>query len=184
MTVDEALLTLRRKTRDAAAWEVVALDVYQPLLAYVATLLLLFKVAHGETAHDIVHEVLLNFYERWPRSKAEIETSQALHAYLRTSCRNLLVDRYRRERHAEQMVNFLSLKFSSAFQDASDIYKSIFLDEIIRKLPAECAQLFRIYVTEDLSPAEIADRVNASPSTFYSRWYRCLQKAKDIMSGG
>ena len=110
----------------------------------------------------------------------EITSAPALHSYLRTSCRNLLVDRYRRERHAEQLIDFLALKFGSAFQDQSALYKTIFLNEIISKLPRECADIFRLYVTEDLSPAELAEQIGVVPSTFYSRWYRCLQKAKEI----
>ncbi len=179
-TIEEALAALGVNPRDADAWETIASDVYQPLLAYVASLLLTFRVAAGETAHDIVQQVLLSFYEHLTKGKLEIRSTKALHGYLRTSCRNLLINKYRHQRHADQFVDFLALKFSKAFQDESSLYKTIFLDEIIQKLPPECGSLFRQYVTEDLSPAEIADRVGASPAMFYSRWYRCIQKAKEV----
>jgi RNA polymerase sigma factor (sigma-70 family) len=180
MTVEKALQSLQSNPRDTHAWELVANEVYQPLLAYVASLLLTFNVAPGETSHDIVHEVLLAFYERWPKSRANITSATALHAYLRTSCRNLLIDRYRRQRNAEQLIDFLTLTFERAFQNESNLYKSIFLEEIINLLSPECALLFRKYITEGLSPAEVADSLGASPDTFYSRWRRCLQKAKII----
>jgi RNA polymerase sigma factor (sigma-70 family) len=179
-TVEEALSALSTNARNAEAWEIIASDVYKPLLAYVASLLLTFRVAAGETAHDIVQQVLLTFYEHLTKSSLDIKSAKALHSYLRTSCRNLLIDKYRHQRHAEQFVDFLALKFSKAFQDESSLYKTIFLDEIIQKLPPDCGSLFRQYVSEDLSPAEIADRVGASPATFYSRWYRCIQKAKEV----
>src|SRR5437868_1955399 len=107
MTVEEALQVLRMNPSDPQAWEAIALDVYQLLLVYVASLLLTFKVVPGETSHDIVQEVLLKFYERWLENKPSILSAADLHAYLRASCRNLLIDRYRRERNAEQLMDFL-----------------------------------------------------------------------------
>lgn len=180
MNVDEALRTLKADPDDTDAWGVIALDAYQPLLAYAASLLITFRAGPAETAQDIVHDVLVAFAARWPRSNATIESSEALHAYLRVSCRNLLVDRYRNRQSAEKMLDFLTLKFSHAFKSEDELYRSIFINEIIEKMPPECAELLHLYVTEDLSPAEIAERMGARAATFYSRWYRCLQKAKQI----
>ncbi|MBV9209918.1 MAG: sigma-70 family RNA polymerase sigma factor [Acidobacteria bacterium] len=156
------------------------MSVYDPLVAYVASLLLTFRISAADSAQDIVHETLLTFYERWTKNTAEIYTEAALRAYLRASCRNLLIDRYRREKNAERLVDYLSLKFSHAFQDNSELYRSIFLDEILTMMPPDCASLLREYVTEEISPAEIAERLGESPSKFYAKWYRCLQKAKKI----
>ena len=180
MTVEDALKTLHKEPWNAAAWEVIASSQYHPLLAYVASLLVTFKVAPGETANDIVQDVFLRFYERWPKIAYKTASLSDLRAYLRTSCRNLLVDRFRHQRNVDQFVDFLDLNFSRAFQGESDLYRSIFLDEIIKKLPGPCAELFKQYVSEDLSPAEIADRLGEPPATFYSRWYRCIQKSKEI----
>lgn len=181
MTAEEAFQTLKLGEDDPAAWEILISTVYPPLLAYVASLLLTFRISPGETASDIVHEVLVAWYERHPVTRLHrIESLPSLSAYLRVSCRNLLVDRYRHERNAARLRDFLTLKFGSAFQDESDLYKTLFLEEIIKKMPEKCATLFTIYVTEDLSPAEIADRLSESPSKFYSRWYRCISHAKEI----
>lgn len=180
MTVEQALRALRRNPKDSFAWEVIALDVYQPLIAYVASLLLTFRIAPSETAHDIVHDVLLTFYERWSASSADISSAGSLHAYLRASCRNLLIDRYRRERNIGQLSDFITLRFAEAFPDYGGSYKTLFLEEIIKKVPSECSKLFTLYASEDLTPAEIADRLNISPAAFYSRWHRCIQRAKEL----
>ncbi len=181
MTAEEAFRTLKLGEERPVAWEVLISSVYPSLLAYVASLLLTFRISPSETASDIVHEVLITWYERHPASRLRgIESLSSLTAYLRVSCRNLLIDKYRHERSATQMKNFLTLKFGSAFQDESDLYKTLFLEEIIKKMPQKCADLFKIYVTEDLSPAEIADRLGESPAKFYSRWYRCISQAKEI----
>lgn len=181
MTVEQALQSLRKKPQNAEAWEVIAVDAYQPLLAYVASLLLTFRIKPGESAHDIVHNVLLTFYQRWPRSKTEIANAEGLHAYLRASCRNLLVDRYRKERNIEQLDKFLNERFPQVFETSDESFRSIFLQDIINKTPSDCTKLFRLYVVEELTPAEIADRLNISPSAFYSRWHRCIQKAQEII---
>jgi RNA polymerase sigma factor (sigma-70 family) len=182
MIIEEALQTLREDPTSPDAWESVVLEVYQPLLAYVASLLFSFRIAAAEdSAHDIVHDVLIAFYDRWPKSNAIIKSGAALTAYLRTSCRNLLIDRYRHEQHAEQFVDFLSLKFKDAFQE-SDPYTSILLGEIVEMLPPDCASLIKEFINQSLSPAEIAEKMGIPPATFYSRWYRCIARAKVIFS--
>ena len=181
MTAEEAFLTIKMGEDAPDAWEVLISNLYPTLLAYVASLLLTFRISPGETASDIVHEVLTSWYERQAAEKLRgVESLPLLSAYLRVSCRNLLIDRYRHERSAAQMRNFLTLKFGSAFQDEGELYKTLFLKEIIKKMPEKCAELFKIYVTEDLSPAEIADRLGEPPAKFYSRWYRCISHAKEI----
>jgi RNA polymerase sigma factor (sigma-70 family) len=182
MTLETALQALRSNPHATDAWDRLVTEVYQPLLVYVAALLLTFRVAPGETAHDIVHEVLIGFYQRWPASKARINSVEELSAYLRRSCRNLLIDRYRREQRAGELLEFLTLKFSRAAPTYPSADAVILTDEIIGHLPEDCAQLFRCYLTDELSPAELAERAGASPATFYSRWYRCLRKAREIFT--
>lgn len=180
MNVTEALGTLRRNSSDPDAWEFIVTLVYKPMIGYVGSLLLTFRVAPGETAYDIVHDVLLAFQQRWPQSTTTIDSEASLLAYFKRSCKNLLIDRYRHERKGEELVDYLTLTFANAFPAQHDVYRAIFLDEIIRLLPAECANLLTSYVTEQLTPAEMAEREGASPATFYSRWYRCLEKAQKV----
>jgi DNA-directed RNA polymerase specialized sigma24 family protein len=78
------------------------------------------------------------------------------------------------------MIDFLALKFSGVSAETPDADRHILTEEIIASLPSECAALFRRFVTEDISPAEIADEVGAPAATFYSRWRRCLGKAREI----
>jgi len=178
MNVEEALVIFRANPRDREAWEGIATGVYEPLLLHVASLLVGFRVAAGETAADVVHAVLLNFLSRAPN--VELKSADDLLRYLRRSCRNLLIDKYRHEKNSEQLLNYLSLRFGNAFPSETELYRSIFLSEIIDLLPKNCGEMLRLYVTEELSPAEMAEREGASPSAFYSRWSRCIQKAKEI----
>jgi DNA-directed RNA polymerase specialized sigma24 family protein len=148
MTAEEAFRTLKSGSNHQHAWDLIVSNIYQPLLAYVASLLLTFRISPGETASDVVHEVLIGWYERDPALRLHgIDSLPSLSAYLRASCRNLLIDKYRHERSATPLRNFLTLKFESAFQDESGLYKTLFLEEIIKKMPEKCATLFTIYAT-------------------------------------
>jgi DNA-directed RNA polymerase specialized sigma24 family protein len=178
MDLEEALVIFRANPRDREAWEGIATGVYEPLLMHVNSLLFSFRVAAGETAADVVHAVLLNFLARAPN--VELKSREELLRYLRRSCRNLLIDKYRHEKNSEQLLNYLSLRFGNAFPGETELYRSIFLGEIIDLLPKNCGEMLRLYVTEELSPAEMAEREEAAPSAFYSRWSRCIAKAKEI----
>lgn len=182
MTIEEALRTLRASPNNPAAWEQIATAAYRPLLAYVAQLLSAFRLASGETAHDVTHEVLINFYERWPASKAEIKSDADLHAYLRRICRNLLIDRYRHERRAEAFIDFLTREYDRSHEPQKQSESAILTEQILAQLPPPCATIFRQYMQEGISLAELAYRMGTNPAAFYSRWYRCLEKAREIFS--
>jgi DNA-directed RNA polymerase specialized sigma24 family protein len=181
MTLQEALTRFRRDPKDFDAWETIVSSVYDPLVLHVGSLLLGFRGVTSDSAADIVHGVLLTFHQRWPKSKIDLESLDDLLRYLRRSCRNLLIDRYRHEKHAQEFITYLSLRFSNAFAGDAELYRSIFLKEIIGLLPKQCADMLTTYINEELTPAEMAEREGASPAAFYSRWYRCLEKAQQIL---
>jgi len=178
VTADAAIVRLREHPRDTQAWEVVYRSVQKVLLAYVSSLILTFRVGSSEEAEDLVHEVLIAFFERWPVIREKIEGFEGTLWYLKRSCRNLLVDRYRHSRSADQMIDYLSVQFSTAFGSEAALYRGLFINEILDALPKECRNLLRRYIEEDLSPADLADEEGASHAAFYSRWYRCIQRAR------
>jgi RNA polymerase sigma factor (sigma-70 family) len=184
MNAQEAFLRLRRGERDSEAWEVFYLYMRDHLLAYVSSLLHAFGIGGPEQAADVVHDVLLVFLERWPELAKKISTLEESEAYLRKSCRNLLVDRHRHHKTAQNFINFASVRFSQAFANDEEIYKRLFVDKIISLAPGSCADLLRIYVEQDVTPAELADSLGQSTSTFYSRWYRCIAKIKSLLRSG
>jgi RNA polymerase sigma factor (sigma-70 family) len=181
MNLEDALVKFREDPKNAEAWETIVTGVYDFLLVHVASLLVSFRTATSESAYDIVHEVLLSFHLRWPKSDITLESEGALKSYLRSSCKNLLIDRYRHEKNSEKLIDYLSLTFNSAFPGEADVYRTIFINEILGLLPEGCAAMLKIYIEEGLTPAEMAEREGASPAAFYSRWYRCLEKAQKII---
>jgi RNA polymerase sigma factor (sigma-70 family) len=140
-----------------------------------------FQVDPGSTAEDVVHETLVSFLDRWSDLIGKIDSGQAAIAYLKAACRNKLVDQYRHRRNATQLLDFLTLKFREAFETQTEAHKSLFIKEIIKLLPLECAQLLTDYVTEDLSLAELAEQKDLTPAALYARWYRCIERAREIV---
>jgi RNA polymerase sigma factor (sigma-70 family) len=181
MTIEEALQVLAQSPKDHVAWDRIIGEVYEPLIAYVASLLVSFRLA-AVAAHDIVNDVLLTFYRRCTENKERLNFSNGgeIQAYLRKSCRNRLIDRCRRENSAEKMLKFLTLKYSEAIVENRDPDQIILTDQIIASLPKDCQFLVKKYVKEDLTPAEVADFLRISPRAFYARWHRCLEKAREI----
>src|SRR5690242_11953468 len=134
MTLEEAFNTLKKKN-DEAAWGVFYVETSQTLLAYVSALLVTFNLEAGETAQDIVHDALLAFLERWPKLKSELRSAGSAVAYVKTSCRNLLLDRYRHGQSAVPLLTFLSSRYSESFGDSATFLRPILLEEIIVQLP-------------------------------------------------
>jgi RNA polymerase sigma factor (sigma-70 family) len=180
-TLEESLKILLSDSREPHAWEALASSVYQPLLAYVGSLLLTFRVGPSETAEDIVQEAMFRFYDLWQQGRLNLSSEDAVLKYLRRICRNLLIDKYRRERRASQLIDYLDLKFSSVFGDESDLYRSIFLNEVINHVPRDCSDLLREYLT-DISLADLAEHRGEETNKFYTKWYNCLKNAKKIYS--
>jgi len=180
MDIELALFRFQRDPSDEKAWGTIVLWAYKPLVAYVASLLVDFNVSPTETPNDIVHDVLIKFQERGNLRKLHLKSSVELGRYLRRSCRNRLIDEYRQTQTAREFVDFLGLTFDEAFPDHHNIYREIFIREIIQLLKPECGEILKIYVTQQLTLAEMAEVRGSSPAAFNAKWYRCLEQAKEI----
>lgn len=156
------------------------MEIFPVLRAYVASLLSTFRVDPASSAEDVVHESLVTFLDRWPELKGKIDTGQTALRYLKTSCRNQLIDQYRHHRSATPLLDFLTLRFQAAYETETESHKSLFLKEIISSLPLECGQLLTDYVTADLTLAEIAEKKDIAPAALYARWYRCIERAREV----
>jgi DNA-directed RNA polymerase specialized sigma24 family protein len=181
MSPDDAVARIQQNPNDAAAWETIYQYMHARLVAYVSSLLFTFNQSASETAPDIVHDVVCAFWERWPSLKSTISNSSAAYNYMKTASRNLLVDRYRHDQSARPLLDFLTLKFGQAPDPEKEVVHEILVKEVIERLPEGCGSILKSYVDTGLSLAEMADREGASPSAFYTKWYRCLDKARHLI---
>jgi DNA-directed RNA polymerase specialized sigma24 family protein len=179
MTPEGAIIFLQSNPNDPDAWRVIYAYMQERLNNYVTALICTFDTNPKESPRDLVHDALCGFWERWPKIKKAIPDLKAASAYLKASCRNSLVDRYRHERGAQPLLDFLTLKFSQVESDS--IVRKLLVKEVIARLGGECGALLQNYIDSGLSLAEMADRDGFSPSGFYSRWYRCLERARDFI---
>jgi RNA polymerase sigma factor (sigma-70 family) len=178
----DAFEQIRSIPRDSESWGVLYLYMHSQLLAYLSAIIYSFGLNIQNTGEDIVHDVLLKFFEKWPELSSRLPSLAAVEVYLKRSCRNLLVDRYRQDQTSQQFVHFTSARFSEAFGGEVEVYRKLFVEEILSLVSPPCAQILRAYIEEDLTPAELAEREGQSPSTFYNRWYRCIESIKAILS--
>jgi RNA polymerase sigma factor (sigma-70 family) len=181
MSVEQAIATLRNNATDVKAWEILHRHLRPQLLSYALVLLDSFRVPL-DLAEDVTQDALLAFLRHWRENRDLVDSADAATGYLKKSVRNLLVDRFRHENRHPQLVDFLSLRFDSAFGNEASIHRNIYVSDILGRLSGNCAKLLKRYVEEDLSLAELADEEHVSPKTFYSRWYRCLEKAYRAVS--
>jgi RNA polymerase sigma factor (sigma-70 family) len=180
MTANEAVRSLHRMPADTASWGVLYTELAPHLVAYISSTLFTFNV-HSQDPSDIVHDAFIAVMQRWTEVKGTIPDVSALMAYLRRAARNKLIDRYRHEKTASRLIVFLSLTFEGAFKGESSTYRRLFVEEVISKLPPQCSDMIKLYIEHDLAPAELADQLQLSPAAFYSRWYRCLEKAREFV---
>jgi DNA-directed RNA polymerase specialized sigma24 family protein len=175
MTGDQAVARLHKRPGDPEAWECIYTLMQSRLHTYVASLIWTFESGPKESPRDVVHEALTKFWGRWKEIKKNIRDESAAYTYLKASCRNSLIDKYRHDRSAQPLLDFLGLTFSHTPEDS--MVRRLLMQEVITAVAGECGELLRSYVEDGLSLAEMADREGALPSAFYSRWYRCLEKA-------
>jgi DNA-directed RNA polymerase specialized sigma24 family protein len=178
MTGDQAITRLQKKPNEPEAWRALYTQMQEDLKTYVASLIHTFDSGIKELPRDIVHEAITRFWERWMQIRKQIPNYRAARLYLKASCRNLLIDKYRYDRAAQPLLDFLTLRFSHTPEDS--IVRNLLVDEIITALGGDCGVLLRFYVSDGLSLAEMADKDETLPSAFYSRWYRCLERAQEL----
>jgi DNA-directed RNA polymerase specialized sigma24 family protein len=178
MTPEKAIARLQTRPDDEEAWASIYTYMQERLNNYVSSLVCAFNTGPKESPRDLVHEAVTGFWQQWPEIKETIPHLTAAYAYLKTSCRNSLVDKYRHDRSAQPLLDFLTLKFSEV--QPNSIVRSLLVQEVIVGVGGECGALLRSYVESGLSLAEMADREGSIPAAFYSRWYRCLEKARNF----
>jgi RNA polymerase sigma factor (sigma-70 family) len=182
LTPEAAFREISRDPSHKPGWEAIYSFLQPRLLGYVSSLLVTFRQSPDESAEDVVHEALLVVLDHWNKRSLKLGSVTELERYLKRVCRNHLIDRYRHDQSAARLLDFLALTFDRAFDADTALQRKIFLEQVIARLPEECARMLTRFVRDDVTPAELADEENASPATFYTRWYRCLQKARPFLS--
>lgn len=142
---------------------------------YPALLLFITKLTGSrEEAEDISLRAFQALFNRCKSFETEINMKAFLYICGRNSSLNYIKAQQHKREQLRQFAtrmeddNFLEFEFGIKQGVIAALYKAI--DE----LPTECGRVFKLLYFEELTPAEIAARLNVTVSTVYNQKSRAL----------
>jgi RNA polymerase sigma-70 factor, ECF subfamily len=143
-------------------------------------------INNPETAKDIVQEVFLKLWN----NRGSFEIKSSLKSYLYKTVHNFCIDHLRKElRSKVKTVSYDDLSFRLEvfeIKDSDPLFEFFFSEEMetalqkaIDQLPVQCRQIFTLNRFEQLSYAEISERLNISLSTVKTQMIRAMHKIKE-----
>jgi len=161
-------------------FEILFRTYYKRLCAYAVSF-----VSLNEIAEDIVTDVFLKMWEK----REDLVITESVTSYLFRAVKNSCINYLEREKNRKQTVsenevNLLNLKIRYPISDSyplSDLIGQELERKInfeIKKLPEQCAEIFRLSRMEELSHKEIADKLGISENTVKVQIYRALIKLR------
>jgi RNA polymerase sigma-70 factor (ECF subfamily) len=166
---DQELFALLKEGDQSAYTEI--FRRYAPLMVSHAYRLL----GDRDEANDVVQDVFLALWQR----HASLELITSLSSYLYTAIRNRVFTRMSHEkvvsRYADSIVEHMGKAFTLSDDDfmARELQKLI--DEEIAVLPEKMREVFLMYRKEELSYAEISERLGISDKTAKQQVYNATK---------
>lgn len=141
--------------------------------------------AEDATAEDLTQEVMLSV---WRRADQFDRGRAALSTWVYTIARNKRIDAMRRERRPEFDLEDPALVVEDAGAPRGDVHAEAEqarreIGRAIEQLPAEQAQLLRIFYFEEKPHSEIAEELGLPLGTVKSRLRLALAKMRALMNG-
>jgi RNA polymerase sigma-70 factor (ECF subfamily) len=146
----------------------------------------LFHVSDRERAVDLVQDAYLRSYEY--AKDADIDN---LRAFLYRTLRHLIIDEYRRKKSAsldamlEKDEHGTDARVASGETDtllaAMDRLDGARAVERLRDLPPEYAEVLALRYLDELTPSEIAERLDVTQNLVSVRIHRALKALKQLL---
>lgn len=135
-----------------------------------------------QEAEDVVQEAYLRILE-----KGSVERIENLPAYVKRVTENLLVDRSRRPENSPHTIHLpleddLACPAPAPDQRVAAHQELDVLYQRINELPPQCREVFLLHKVEQLSYAEIAERLRISPRTVENHIAKALRRLRDHSS--
>ena len=165
---------------DIASFDLFFKEFYSGLCHYVYQLLNDYFLAE-ETVQDV-------FLQLWETRQSVFSQGYSLKKYLYRVAHNQCMDILKkRKTQKERMIRLYPF---DTWETISEKYKfddyliekieteetSALIDQIVEQLPEQCREIFRMSRDEDMTNAEIAQRLGLSESTVRVQLYRATQK--------
>ncbi|MCB0603013.1 MAG: RNA polymerase sigma-70 factor [Saprospiraceae bacterium] len=134
----------------------------------------------GDLAEDVVQESIVYFWDR----REAIEITQSLFGYLKRMCVNRALRRVQQEQRRSEVLQFQDADHSESRPlEFEELQTSI--HQAISTLPDRCEEVFRLSREDQLTYAEIADRMGISIKTVENQMSKALrllrEKLKDFL---
>lgn len=145
-------------------------------------------VRNHEDAEEITNDTFMRAFNK----RAEIREPEKLSVWLRTTARNLAIDKIRKSR---QQVKYLSvelrddlsvrerdLRFASILRETNAEQTEAnreLIKQLLRLLPDRDREIVELMLDE-LSPKEIAERIDSTAGAVQKRWERLIEWLKPI----
>jgi RNA polymerase sigma-70 factor (ECF subfamily) len=142
-------------------------------------------VPDNDTAKEIAHDVFLNLWGK----RDNIDSSTSLKSYLFTSVHNRCMNYIRDQRkfnRDEKILEILEQEFQEAPHDHLETQElELRIIESLNSLPDRCREIFMLSRFEEISYAEIAERLSLSVKTVETQMSKALRilrgKLKDYL---
>ena len=166
-------LALAIKKGDQIAFKVIHNLYYIKLSAYING----FTKNEHET-EDILQETFIKFWN----SREKLDTIEYINSYLYRTAYYTYIDKHRKDKREENTLDAWKYKrLRQAIDEDNEInLKRIEkLKLVIEKLPKRCREVFTLCKYENLTHAQIADRLNISPKTVQAQMGRAYKLIRE-----
>ena len=175
---DEALLE-GLKNNDRHAFETLYKDNFGPVKNFI--------LQHGgseDSAADIFQEGIIALWNNIRDGKFELRSGTRISSYLFQVCKFKWYERTKSAHHSKSAS--MSAVREEPDEEPEALEGLIKKEEIDRftslfsQLGEKCRQILRFFYYEQLSMAEIADKLGYAPKSAKNEKYRCIMKLKAI----
>lgn len=176
--MDESRLILRAQNGDKEAFQSL-IALYYP---YISKFLLKLTTSE-QLSEDLTQETLLRIIRSI--DKFDVYGSAAFSTYVMSIAKNLYIDHLRKNRQSVLNIDEQDIPSQISLQDAV-LHRMQFQDvlKLLDTLPEQQAIPIRMKYLEQLTLAEIADRLNCEPKTIKSRIHHGMVKLRKLLRTG
>ncbi|MDO5977854.1 RNA polymerase sigma factor [Flavivirga spongiicola] len=138
---------------------------------------------NGFTKNDYETEDILQetFIKLW-NSREKLDAVNSINAYLYKTAYYTYVDKYRKDKREQSVLDSWKYKRLMATLDDDDEINTNRIEKLkleIEKLPTKCKKVFLLCKYENLSYAQIAERLEISPKTVQAQMCRAYKLIRE-----
>lgn len=161
------------KKGDQTAFKLIHEIYYKKLAAFI----------NGYTKNSFETEDIIqdSFIKLW-HSRKKLNAAGSINSYLYKTAYNTYIDKYRKEKREQNMLDgwkYKRLMENIDEDNETNIKRIEKLKQSIEKLPARCKEVFILCKYENLTHADIADRLGISPKTVQAQMCKAYLLIRD-----